>query len=332
MKRQYEDIDDLILSYTAGQIDEESFCRLKQWTKESDEHLAYVRSRLEVWFSAGVTDTSLDFNAQQAFERFERRCARRSFRKKRIAYQTLLKVAAVILLLLMPLAGYWKGKDAVKQKFAEIVIEAPLGATTRLILPDGSVVYLNAGSQIAYSQGFGLDGRTLRLQGEGYFEVAHNETLPFHVLTDEMNLRVIGTKFNFRNYKDDEEAAITLMEGKVAVSNRMFPSAPEWFLKPNESVTMNKRTGIMKKMTKNTEASNAWSRNELMFDEELLSDIAKQLTRSFNVQVTVADSLKNRRFYGSFTITGNTIEKVLSTMSETRQMNFKIENGNYLIY
>lgn len=333
MKKQHEDIDELLLRYTAGEIDEDSFQRLKRWTEQSDVHRSYVRCRLEIWFSAKAVDSSLDFNVPQALERFERRCAKqRRFHMSSFSYRTLMKVAAVILVLLLPLAGYWKGQHAVKQEFAEMVVEAPLGATTRLKLPDGTIVCLNAGSRIAYSQGFGLNERSLQLQGEGYFEVARNEALPFYVLTDEMSLRVVGTKFNFRNYKDDEEATIALMEGKVAISNRMYPSAPELFLNPNESVIMNKRTGLMKKQSKNTESSNAWARNELMFDEELLPDIAKQLTRSFNVQVSVADSLKNRRFYGCFTITGNTIEKVLSTMSETKQMNYRNDNGNYLIY
>lgn len=83
----------------------------------------------------------------------------------------IYRVAAVVLLLLLPLATYWQGKEAVKHNFADMVVEAPLGARTKLYLPDGTLVWLNAGSKIVYSQGFGVDDRNLSLEGEGYFEV-----------------------------------------------------------------------------------------------------------------------------------------------------------------
>ena len=68
------------------------------------------------------------------------------------------------------------------------------------------------------------------------------------------------------------------------------------------------------------------------FDEELLKDIAKKLMRSYNVKVEVADSLRNKRFYGSFGISGNTIDKILDVMASTQQMNYKYENGVYILY
>ena len=74
---------------------------------------------------------------------------------------------------------------------------------------------LNAGSKIVYSQGFGVDDRNLSLEGEGYFEVTKNEKIPFVVETRELNLKVLGTKFNFKNYPEDEEVTVNLMEKKA---------------------------------------------------------------------------------------------------------------------
>ena len=70
-------------------------------------------------------------------------------------------------------------------------MEAPLGAKTKLILPDSTLVWLNAGSKIVYSQGFGVKDRHLRLNGEAYFEVRKNEKLPFDVMTKELNVKVL---------------------------------------------------------------------------------------------------------------------------------------------
>ena len=84
-------------------------------------------------------------------------------------------------MLLISVSSYWFGKHQIRDQFADIVVEAPLGAKTRLVLPDSTLVWLNAGSRIMYSQGFGVNDRLLELTGEAYFEVRRNEHKPFEV-------------------------------------------------------------------------------------------------------------------------------------------------------
>ena len=198
-------------------------------------------------------------------------------------------------------------------------------------LPDGTLVWLNAGSKITYSQGFGMDNRQLSLEGEGYFEVVHNQDLPFEIHTHEVDLRVLGTKFNFKNYSDDEEVTVSLLEGKVALHNSL-KSMSDLYLSPNEKMVLNKRTGEMVKSRARAENSMLWTNDELFFDEELLEDIAKKLMRSYDVRIEIADSLKNRRFYGSFKVMGNTIEEVLETIASTNRMKYRYENEKYILY
>lgn len=76
----------------------------------------------------------------------------------------------------------------------------------------------------------------------------------------------------------------------------------------------------------------AMDNDELFFDEELLEDIAKKLMRSYDVRIEIADSLKNRRFYGSFKVMGNTIEEVLETIASTNRMKYRYENEKYILY
>lgn len=89
-----------------------------------------------------------------------------------------------------------------------------------------------------------------------------------------MNLRVLGTKFNFKNYSNDEEVMISLVEGKVALQNGI-KAMEELYLEPNERMVLNKLTGEMVKSKANVEYANIWRDNKLFFDEELLEDIAK---------------------------------------------------------
>ena len=88
----------------------------------------------------------------------------------------------------------------------------------------------------------------------------------------------------------------------------------------------------MVKSKANVEYANIWRDNKLFFDEELLEDIAKKLMRSYDVCIEVADSLRDRRFYGDFMINKNTIEEVLTTIASTSRMNYRYENGKYILY
>ena len=330
-EEKYNDIDKLIASYLSNELDEKSFSELKRWSMESETNRIYVRDQLEIWFSSGVLSDKTFFNKNEAFDLFKQRVAEagRNKRLRRFSWKVIYRVAAVVLLLLLPLATYWQGKEVVKHNFADMVVEAPLGARTKLYLPDGTLVWLNAGSKIVYSQGFGVDDRNLSLEGEGYFEVTKNEKIPFVVETRELNLKVLGT--NFKNYPEDEEVTVNLMEGKVALQNEL-KKMPALYLAPREKMVLNKRTGIIKKSKTHVEYSNAWSRNELFFDEELLEDIAKKLMRSYDVKIQVADSLRNKRFYGSFKIIGNTIDEVLQTIASTNRMQYRYEDEKYILY
>lgn len=333
-EKQYPDIDQLIDLYFTGKADKASLAKLENWIHQSEEHQKYVRNKVELWFSASVSGDVTDFDKDKAFERFKQRIttapkAHTSIRP--IFWKHMGRAAAIVLILLLPFATYWKGKETIKQTFADMTVEAPMGARTKLYLPDGTLVWLNAGSKITYSQGFGVDDRCLSLEGEGYFEVTHNKEIPFEIKTHEVGLKVLGTKFNFKNYPDDKEITVNLMEGKVALQNKLR-AMPELYLEPSEKMTLNKQTGEMKKTRTNVTNSNIWTQDELFFDEELLEDIAKKLMRSYDIKIEIADSLKNHRFYGSFKIMGNTIDEVLETIASTNRMKYRYENEKYILY
>lgn len=328
----YNHIDSLIDQYLSGELDGESLANLKRWAEQSESNRSYIRNRLEIWFSSGASGGTASFDKNKAFELFKQRIDNREHRKmNRFSLKWFYRVAAVVLVLLLPLAGYWGGKEVLKRSFADMMVEAPMGSKTKLYLPDGTLVWLNAGSKILYSQGFGVNNRNLELEGEGYFEVSKNANLPFKIKTNEINLQVLGTKFNFKTYSDDNEIIINLIEGKVALENRLRPM-PFVYLEPHERVILDKTTGVMRKSKTKAITSRAWTNGELFFDEEILVDIVKELERSYNVRISVADSLKRRRFYGSFIRETQRVEDVLKMMSSTGRMKYKYENGKYKLY
>ena len=333
-EEKYNDIDKLIASYLSNELDEKSFSELKRWSMESETNRIYVRDQLEIWFSSGVLSDKTFFNKNEAFDLFKQRVAEagRNKRLRRFSWKVIYRVAAVVLLLLLPLATYWQGKEVVKHNFADMVVEAPLGARTKLYLPDGTLVWLNAGSKIVYSQGFGVDDRNLSLEGEGYFEVKRNEEVPFLVKTNSLLVKVLGTKFNFRDYPDDAEAIVSLSEGKVALNN-LLKKEKEAFLLPNERVVLNKKNGRMHVEYSTVSNALQWTNGYLFFDEELLPDVVKELERSYNVKIQIAsDTLNTFRFYGNFVHREQNIQEVLEALSATRKIHYIIEGHNITLY
>lgn len=305
MEEENKHIDELIANYLTEGLDKNALDELKTWIAASAENQQYFIRQREIWFSAVSREAASVYDKDKAFENFRNRVESQkeiqSTSRRGFSLSALWRYAAVVAIIIaVGCISYWQGEVNVKDTFADISVEAPLGSKTKLYLPDGTLVWLNAGSRMTYSQGFGVDNRKVELEGEGYFEVKRNEKIPFFVKTKDLQLQVLGTKFNFRDYPEDHEVVVSLLEGKVGLNN-LLREEKEAVLSPDERAVLNKANGLL--TVESVTASNAsqWTDGYLFFDEELLPDIAKELERSYNVKIHIAnDSLKTFRFYGNF--------------------------------
>lgn len=337
MEEENKHIDELIANYLTEGLDKNALDELKTWIAASTENQQYFIRQREIWFSAVSREAASVYDKDKAFENFRNRVESQkeiqSTSRRGFSLSALWRYAAVVAIIIaVGCISYWQGEVNVKDTFADISVEAPLGSKTKLYLPDGTLVWLNAGSRMTYSQGFGVDNRKVELEGEGYFEVKRNEKIPFFVKTKDLQLQVLGTKFNFRDYPEDHEVVVSLLEGKVGLNN-LLREEKEAVLSPDERAVLNKANGLL--TVESVTASNAsqWTDGYLFFDEELLPDIAKELERSYNVKIHIAnDSLKTFRFYGNFVRREQNIQEVLEALASTEKMQYKIEERNITIY
>ena len=337
MEEENKHIDELIANYLTEGLDKNALDELKTWIAASAENQQYFIRQREIWFSAVSREAASVYDKDKAFENFRNRVENQkeiqSTSRRGFSLSALWRYAAVVAIIIaVGCISYWQGEVNVKDTFADISVEAPLGSKTKLYLPDGTLVWLNAGSRMTYSQGFGVDNRKVELEGEGYFEVKRNEKIPFFVKTKDLQLQVLGTKFNFRDYPEDHEVVVSLLEGKVGLNN-LLREEKEAVLSPDERAVLNKANGLL--TVESVTASNAsqWTDGYLFFDEELLPDIAKELERSYNVKIHIAnDSLKTFRFYGNFVRREQNIQEVLEALASTEKMQYKIEERNITIY
>lgn len=337
MEEENKHIDELIANYLTEGLDKNALDELKTWIAASAENQQYFIRQREIWFSAVSREAASVYDKDKAFENFRNRVESQkeiqNTSRRGFSLSALWRYAAVVAIIIaVGCISYWQGEVNVKDTFADISVEAPLGSKTKLYLPDGTLVWLNAGSRMTYSQGFGVDNRKVELEGEGYFEVKRNEKIPFFVKTKDLQLQVLGTKFNFRDYPEDHEVVVSLLEGKVGLNN-LLREEKEAVLSPDERAVLNKANGLL--TVESVTASNAsqWTDGYLFFDEELLPDIAKELERSYNVKIHIAnDSLKTFRFYGNFVRREQNIQEVLEALASTEKMQYKIEERNITIY
>ena len=337
MEEENKHIDELIANYLTEGLDKNALDELKTWIAASAENQQYFIRQREIWFSAVSREAASVYDKDKAFENFRNRVESQkeiqSTSRRGFSLSALWRYAAVVAIIIaVGCISHWQGEVNVKDTFADISVEAPLGSKTKLYLPDGTLVWLNAGSRMTYSQGFGVDNRKVELEGEGYFEVKRNEKIPFFVKTKDLQLQVLGTKFNFRDYPEDHEVVVSLLEGKVGLNN-LLREEKEAVLSPDERAVLNKANGLL--TVESVTASNAsqWTDGYLFFDEELLPDIAKELERSYNVKIHIAnDSLKTFRFYGNFVRREQNIQEVLEALASTEKMQYKIEERNITIY
>lgn len=337
MEEENKHIDELIANYLTEGLDKNALDELKTWIAASAENQQYFIRQREIWFSAVSREAASVYDKDKAFENFRNRVESQkeiqSTSRRGFSLSALWRYAAVVAIIIaVGCISYWQGEVNVKDTFADISVEAPLGSKTKLYLPDGTLVWLNAGSRMTYSQGFGVDNRKVELEGEGYFEVKRNEKIPFFVKTKDLQLQVLGTKFNFRDYPEDHEVVVSLLEGRVGLNN-LLREEKEAVLSPDERAVLNKANGLL--TVESVTASNAsqWTDGYLFFDEELLPDIAKELERSYNVKIHIAnDSLKTFRFYGNFVRREQNIQEVLEALASTEKMQYKIEERNITIY
>lgn len=190
-----------------------------------------------------------------------------------------------------------------KDLLAFNTVTTPLGGQYQIILPDGTKVWLNAGSSLKYPTVFNGKERKVELSGEGYFEVAKNKNMPFKVETINQETEVIGTIFNINSYADEPSIKTTLVEGSVRVKSvykeKVTPREGKEMsviLKPGEQSAL--WEGGMSVSKVDTEVVIAWKRGIFKFHNSDIGSVMRQLSKWYDVKVEFEGKMPDIRLWG----------------------------------
>lgn len=331
-KLENYNIDDLIAGFLSAELNDDEMNLFKDWVNSSESNKKYFLEKQEIWVAAVCLSKNENFNFNEAYQKFVDRTNRISDSKskiKKLLWTGFGRVAAVVLLFLsIGVSGYLIGNRS-SMLSSRICVETPNGSESKVILPDGTVLWLNSGSKIEYGSDFGLKNRDIHLYGEGYFEVKKNKTLPFTVNSyNNVAVKVLGTKFNFRNYGNETSAKVVLFEGKVALNI----DNEKKYLMPNQQATIDKNCHSIAISNTISKHVKDWKDGILFFDEDCLADIVKVLERNYDVKIDIIDdSLNSFKFYGSFKKSDQNINSIMDALASTNKFKYKINGKNLIL-
>lgn len=193
------------------------------------------------------------------------------------------------------------------------------GGQFRLQLPDGTQVWINAGSSVRYPTDFPVNERRIDVTGEVYMEVQADKR-PFFVVTPHETVQVLGTAFNINAYEEEQSTLTTLLSGKIRIVNNQQTTVT---LQPGQQAAVCASAAIQVKEV-NTEQAVAWKNGYFDFENERLDVIFRLLARWYDVQFVAEGKTAGLQFSAVIT-RSSSLDDVLSVLSATGAVNFSLE-------
>jgi transmembrane sensor len=218
---------------------------------------------------------------------------------------------------------YVLDENSIAEAISYNTVSNPRGSKVlSMMLADGTKFWLNAGSSLTYPVVFTGDVRKVEITGEAYFEVAHNDKMPFVVTKGETEIKVLGTHFNVNAYDDEKELRVTLLEGAVQVRN----GSEGLLLKPGQQAEVEGSVKLVDGV--DIDLVMAWKNGMFAFHDASLQEVMRQIARWYDVKVLYEGTIPEHSFRGKIQ-RDNNLSVVLQVLAEAN-IHYKI-NGNEII-
>ncbi|GAB3925788.1 FecR family protein [Larkinella terrae] len=255
-----------------------------------------------------------------------------------VSIPRLLRFAAIVLITAAAAVTIWQytirkysDKTAVSQSIArQINVRTIRGQRELVRLPDGSLVKLNAESALTYSSDFGTAARAVTLEGEAFFDVAHDTSRPFTIQTETLKTTVVGTSFNINAYPENREITVAVLTGKVKVGTVSAKAlTSQSLLLPSELYSYAKTTETARKERVNLSDLVAWKDDVIILKNADFQEIKKKLERWYSVNFVVPKGLKVKEDF-SARFSNTSLKSILDALNYTS--NFQYELVNNTVY
>lgn len=332
MNHSIEEFERIMLDYLKGNITPEDMQKMLSLLKEDEGCLEKYR---EISYSYAIASSSwFEQRKEQNLKQLRNALGFHSSHKRVFLHKIRIGAYAAIGLLLICCSitcFYLYHSSVSKSDIASLCqIEIPFGSTSKLILPDCTVVFLNGGTTLEYDASLlSKDTREVFLCGEACFDVTEDINKPFIVHTKELDVKVLGTIFDVASYANDKEVKVSLLSGKLNVST-VSDSPQSILLSPNEQVVYKKESKELYRREINVENEVRWISRKLVFVNERLFDILKSIEKQYGVQILIQSEKVYEEYFSGSIDTNMSLDEILSYLDVDNKFVFR-KQGEMII-
>lgn len=299
--------------------------QLDEWQQANPENKSELGRYQRIWDATADVATLQKFDSEKAWTQVDS-----TLESKRIRTRQLKNIGLVIsgmaatLLIFLSLTFY---TNLFSTSEATIAMTTTYGSRSEVVLPDGSIVKLNAGSNIKYHFDKVSQIRKVDFSGEAFFEVAKSKK-PFVIETaDGLNVKVLGTKFNLSTYPEDRMAQTSLFEGKVELSQNGLSLT----LKPGEMAILDKNSNEIKYTQGEISHTTSWMQNKLYMENMSLQDVCTKMERWYDVQITLSDKSLGEKIHYTGVLKEQTVLDVLNALCQLSSISYELKGKEITI-
>lgn len=320
--------EDILKKYLMGECSEDELIEVNAWMKESDEHARQLFRMEEIYQLGKENSRMMEQRMLLAEKRLFKRIKKEEGERTRILrMHRWMKYAAIVVVAL--LLGGGAGYLFYQNDADMLVAVANEGIVKEVTLPDGTRVWLNNSATLKYPREFSKAVRNVHLEGEAYFKVTKNHQKPFIVESDAMQVKVLGTTFNFKSDPRCRVAEATLIEGEIEVKGKREEG--QIILAPGQRAELNKSTGRLTVKQVDAKLDAVWHDDLIPFEKADIFTIAKALERFYDVKIILSPDIQPDKTYSGVLKKKSNIESVLKSLQNSIPIDYKIVGSNIFI-
>ena len=324
MDNNYTDQHELYVKFLTGDISQDEIVQLRAWIALSEEHRRDLWEFCRFYHAVDASSTIHDAGTEAALSKLLDQIDTEPKKKTLLQKIPLQWMAAAVILPLLCFSLYFYLYRAARPiNLPTIEYSTNPGMIAQIKLPDSSTVWLNADSKITVEGNF-KQNRTIKLDGEAFFQVEKDKDHAFRVFTvNGPHIEVLGTRFNVEAYGKSNTVRTTLEEGKVAFWFMQEGKQKQVMMRPDESIVYDVEKQELRESSVNTQTAIAWKDNRIILENTSMRELTNILRKRFDVQVVLkTPSLKSARFTGE--LSTQTLQSVLEYLKLSSGIDYKI--------
>lgn len=305
---------EIISKYFNGRASADEQKQILAWLRKKTNRKAFNSYKLD--WRKGRKDQQLPEGSEKSWLAIQDQMLQKSYTgwQRSIRSNQLLRIAAIFFFVI-GLAGvfYTLQKSMPRQNELFTTVVAENGQVSKVMLPDGSLVWLNSGSEMKYSNLFGHKNRNIEMIGEAFFDVTHNADLPLLVNSNELCVKVLGTRFNVMAYPDCKTIEVVLEQGKIELTNSEVASF-QYVMHPGERATFHKECRSLVTADVNTQKFTSWKNGMVNIYDLPMGEVLGRLEKRYNQQFEYDRKLEKYHF--TFTIKNEQLDEIIGIMEK----------------